>query len=57
MLTCSKRLDWWAQRNKCSDKKEEALNDGKVNHYSWSCNGAQGLLQHYKVDDLGKYCD
>ncbi|CAO2647584.1 Nn.00g085060.m01.CDS01 [Neocucurbitaria sp. VM-36] len=46
-------LEWWAQRNDCSSKTEEALNDGKVHHYSWTCDGKTGLLQHYKIDDLG----
>lgn len=30
------------------------MNDGKVHHSSWTCDGREGLLQHYKVDDLGK---
>ncbi|KAF1850264.1 carbohydrate esterase family 1 protein [Cucurbitaria berberidis CBS 394.84] len=46
-------LEWWAQRNACSSKTEEMLDDGKVHHYSWTCGGVTGLLQHYKVDDLG----
>jgi hypothetical protein len=49
------RLDWWAQRNMCTNKTEEILNDGEVHHYSWSCDGKEGLLQHYKVNGLGKY--
>lgn len=47
------RLDWWVQRNSCSNKVEEVLNDGKVRHYSWTCGGTEGFLQHYKVEDLG----
>ncbi|KAF1936264.1 hypothetical protein EJ02DRAFT_414324 [Clathrospora elynae] len=46
-------LEWWAQRNKCTSKSEETLNDGKVLHQSWTCDGKVGLLQHYKVKDLG----
>ncbi|KAF2713837.1 carbohydrate esterase family 1 protein [Pleomassaria siparia CBS 279.74] len=46
-------LDWWAQRNGCSNKSEESLIDGDVQHLSWTCGGIQGLLQHYKVIDMG----
>ncbi|KAH7074239.1 Alpha/Beta hydrolase protein [Paraphoma chrysanthemicola] len=45
-------LEWWSQRNKCTTKKEESLDDGKVQHSSWTCEGKQGLLQHYKIADL-----
>jgi poly(3-hydroxybutyrate) depolymerase len=47
-------VEWWAQRNKCSSKSEETLVSGKVVHQSWTCGGKVGLLQHYKVEDLGK---
>ncbi|KAH3913854.1 feruloyl esterase [Parastagonospora nodorum] len=46
-------LDWWAQRNSCTGKTEEVIEDGNVQHYSWSCDGIEGLLQHYKVEGLG----
>jgi poly(3-hydroxybutyrate) depolymerase len=48
-------LEWWAQRNGCSDKTEETTNDGDVHHVSWSCGGVEGVLQHYRVDSMGKY--
>ncbi|KAH7397384.1 Alpha/Beta hydrolase protein [Pyrenochaeta sp. MPI-SDFR-AT-0127] len=48
-------LEWWVQRNACSSKTEKTLNDGKVHHYSWTCGGQEGALQHYKVEDLGKF--
>jgi poly(3-hydroxybutyrate) depolymerase len=46
-------LDWWAQRNGCTTKKEESIVDGKVEHLSWTCGGKDGFLQHYKVEGLG----
>ncbi|KAF2117165.1 carbohydrate esterase family 1 protein [Lophiotrema nucula] len=48
--------DWlgaWATRDGCADRTEEALANGDVHHISWTCNGVPGLLQHYKVDDMG----
>lgn len=47
-------LGWWAERNSCSQKKEETLEGGDVHHFSWTCGGVESLLQHYKIDDLGK---
>jgi poly(3-hydroxybutyrate) depolymerase len=49
------RLEWWAQRNACSNKTEEVLNDGKVHHYSWTCDSKEGMLQHYKIEDMGNF--
>ncbi|KAF2729557.1 carbohydrate esterase family 1 protein [Polyplosphaeria fusca] len=46
-------LDAWAQRNECTDKIEETVANGDVHHLSWTCSGVEGLLQHYKVDDMG----
>ncbi|KAJ7641697.1 carbohydrate esterase family 1 protein [Roridomyces roridus] len=48
-------LSWWAQRNNCPDstKTVEDLFNGTGQHYSWTCNGVEGLLQHWKVDDMG----
>src|SRR6186713_606839 len=48
------RLDSWVQRNGCTNRQQEDTFDGKVHHISWTCNGQQGALQHYKVDDMGK---
>ncbi|KAH8833346.1 carbohydrate esterase family 1 protein [Flagelloscypha sp. PMI_526] len=49
--------DWlnsWAQRNGCTGPPSvEDTNDGKVHHYKWTCNGVEGALEHYKVDDMG----
>jgi hypothetical protein len=49
------RLEWWAQRLVCTNKIDELLDDGKVHHHSWTCDGKDGMLQHYKVDDLGMF--
>ncbi|KAF2009598.1 carbohydrate esterase family 1 protein [Aaosphaeria arxii CBS 175.79] len=46
-------LDTWAQRYTCQNKTEEVTHEGDVHHYSWTCNGKAGLLQHYKVERLG----
>jgi hypothetical protein len=55
MADCLRRLDWWAQRNDCTTKTEETLGGGKVHHYSWTCGDKEGLLQHFKVEDLGMF--
>jgi hypothetical protein len=39
----------------CTSKTEETLNDGKVQHDSWACDGKDGMLQHYKINGLGMY--
>jgi hypothetical protein len=49
------RLGWWAQRMACTNKTEESLDNGKVHHSSWTCDDKDGMLQHYKVEDLGTY--
>lgn len=36
------------------NKTEEISHDGNVHHFSWTCGGVDGLLQHYKVDSMGK---
>ncbi|KAI1391442.1 carbohydrate esterase family 1 protein [Hypoxylon trugodes] len=48
-------LGWWAQRNGCDDstKSVEDSFDGDVHHTGWSCGGTDGVLQHWKVDDMG----
>lgn len=46
-------LEWWAERNGCTSKSEETLANGDVHHLSWTCGGVSGLLQHYKIDDMG----
>lgn len=48
-------LEWWAQRNGCSQKTEETINGGDVHHVSWTCGGVEAVLQHYKVDSMGTY--
>lgn len=47
-------LGWWAQRNGCDDsaKTVEDSFDGDVHHTSWTCGGVDGVLQHWKVDDM-----
>jgi poly(3-hydroxybutyrate) depolymerase len=47
-------LEWWAKRNGCERKEEGMLDGGKVVHWRWRCDGKEGMLQHYKVQDLGK---
>ncbi|KAF2971825.1 hypothetical protein GQX73_g1731 [Xylaria multiplex] len=48
-------LGWWAERNACTTSKVEDSFDGDVHHTIWTCaGGAEGVLQHWKVDDLGK---
>jgi hypothetical protein len=39
----------------CMNKTEESLEGGKVYRYSWTCDGKDGMLQHYKVEGLGTY--
>ncbi|KAJ7728805.1 carbohydrate esterase family 1 protein [Mycena maculata] len=46
-------LSWWAQRNNCPNQTMENLYNGDVQHYVWECNGVGGVLQHWKVDDMG----
>ncbi|KAI0536609.1 carbohydrate esterase family 1 protein [Xylaria digitata] len=47
-------LGWWAERNACTSSKVEDSFDGDVHHTTWTCaGGAEGILQHWKVDDLG----
>ncbi|KAI2615886.1 carbohydrate esterase family 1 protein [Hypoxylon sp. NC1633] len=50
-------LGWWAQRNGCGDgdggKKVEDSFGGDVHHMTWTCGGVEGVLQHWKVDDMG----
>ncbi|KAI2466518.1 carbohydrate esterase family 1 protein [Annulohypoxylon bovei var. microspora] len=48
-------LGWWAARNACADdgKTVEESFGGDVLHTSWACGGAAGVLQHWKVDDMG----
>lgn len=48
-------VGWWAERNNCSGKKEDELVDGSVHRVSWTCGGVQGLVQHYRVDELGSF--
>ncbi|KAF2679772.1 carbohydrate esterase family 1 protein [Lentithecium fluviatile CBS 122367] len=47
-------VQWWADRNNCgSSKTEEDLIDGSVHHVSWTCRGESGLVQHYRINELG----
>ncbi|KAI0473427.1 carbohydrate esterase family 1 protein [Xylariaceae sp. FL0804] len=47
-------LDWWAARDGCADDPEvDQSFDDDVQHYTWTCNGTAGALQHWKVDDMG----
>ncbi|KAI1283619.1 carbohydrate esterase family 1 protein [Xylaria sp. FL0933] len=47
-------LGWWAERNACTSSTVEDSFDGDVHHTTWTCaNGAEGVLQHWKVDDMG----
>lgn len=48
-------LEWWAERDVCTSSKVEDSFDGDVHHTTWTCaNGAEGVLQHWKVDSMGK---
>lgn len=49
------RLESWTQRNNCTGKTEHKTHDGDVHHTSWTCGGINGLVEHYKVDSLGRY--
>ncbi|KAI1266456.1 carbohydrate esterase family 1 protein [Xylariaceae sp. FL1019] len=47
-------LSWWAERNSCTGPAVEQSFDNDVQHYSWTCgDDVEGLLQHWKVDDMG----
>ncbi|KAI1337523.1 carbohydrate esterase family 1 protein [Xylariaceae sp. FL0016] len=48
-------LGWWAQRDECSSSKVEDSFDDDVHHTIWTCgtDGTEGVLQHWKVDDMG----
>ncbi|KAJ6528254.1 carbohydrate esterase family 1 protein [Mycena vulgaris] len=46
-------LSWWALRNNCPSNTTETLFNGDVHHTVWECNGVEGVLQHWKVDDMG----
>lgn len=49
------RLNWWAERNDCTNPPSvEDSFDGDVHHSIWTCQGTQGVLQHWKVDDMGE---
>ncbi|KAK8043932.1 hypothetical protein PG994_012770 [Apiospora phragmitis] len=46
-------LSWWAERNGCQTPpdQQDSFND-TVHHLTWTCRGAQGVLQHYKIDTM-----
>jgi poly(3-hydroxybutyrate) depolymerase len=49
--------DWlaeWAKRNNCTANSTVDSFGGDVHHSSWTCAGKDGVLQHYKIDDLGE---
>ncbi|KAF2761463.1 hypothetical protein EJ05DRAFT_264925 [Pseudovirgaria hyperparasitica] len=49
--------DWlssWAIRNACTGQKQEDSFDGDVHHLMWTCDGLQGVLQHWKIDSMGR---
>ncbi|KAI0199314.1 carbohydrate esterase family 1 protein [Astrocystis sublimbata] len=46
-------LDWWAERNACTSSKVDDSFDGDVHHTSWTCDNTEGVLQHWKIDDMG----
>lgn len=47
-------LGWWAERNGCASSEVEDSFDGDVHHTTWTCaGGAEGALQHWKIDDMG----
>ncbi|KAI1827870.1 carbohydrate esterase family 1 protein [Xylaria intraflava] len=47
-------LGWWAQRNACTSSTTEDSFGGDVHHTTWTCgDGAEGVVQHWKVDDMG----
>ncbi|KAH8897519.1 alpha/beta-hydrolase [Thozetella sp. PMI_491] len=46
-------LDYWAERNACDEPPTDDVSfDGDVHHLTWTCQGQQGALQHYKVTDM-----
>ncbi|KAI0111223.1 carbohydrate esterase family 1 protein [Nemania sp. FL0031] len=47
-------LGWWAERNACTSSVVDDSFDGDVHHTTWTCaGGVEGVLQHWKVDDMG----
>lgn len=47
-------LGWWAERNACTSSTVEDTFDGDVHHTTWACAGGEGVLQHWKIDDMGE---
>ncbi|KAF3928626.1 hypothetical protein AA313_de0205604 [Arthrobotrys entomopaga] len=46
-------LQGWIDRNNCTNMTETT--NGTVHHFTWTCAGVQGAMEHYKVDDMGHY--
>ncbi|KAH7105592.1 carbohydrate esterase family 1 protein, partial [Auriculariales sp. MPI-PUGE-AT-0066] len=47
-------LGSWAQRNGCaSAARVDDSNEGQVHHFSWTCQGIEGAMEHYLVDTMG----
>ncbi|KAK6500956.1 hypothetical protein TWF506_003714 [Arthrobotrys conoides] len=45
-------LQGWAERNGCTNMTETVYNKTAV-HYSWTCGGIEGVMQHFKVEGMG----
>ncbi|KAK6360138.1 hypothetical protein TWF730_006291 [Orbilia blumenaviensis] len=45
-------LQGWIERNKC-DNMTEVLFNGSAHHFTWTCDGVQGAMQHYRVEGMG----
>lgn len=48
------RLAAWAERNGCGANSTVDSDNGNVHHTSWSCQGSNNVLQHWKVDKNGR---
>lgn len=49
------RLGYWQQRNGCTSNSTVDSDSGDVHHTTWVCGKQNGTLQHWKVDENGKY--
>ncbi|KAK6528512.1 hypothetical protein TWF281_009753 [Arthrobotrys megalospora] len=45
-------LQGWIERNKCDNMTEVTVN-GSAHHFTWTCDGVVGAMQHYKIDGMG----
>ncbi|KAK2761253.1 hypothetical protein FQN54_001775 [Arachnomyces sp. PD_36] len=46
-------LGYWQERNGCTSDSTSDSDGGNVHHTTWTCNGVEGALQHWKVDENG----